>query len=147
MPTSLQRSGGPADAFVSRFVAQAHAVSACRQAFVGWMRGAEVDSEAVDDLEVVFSELAANAVTASPDASDDVRVHAQLDDGVLVLEVSNRTARDDHVPVSVPDLDDTLREQGRGLLIARAFVDSVRMETQLPDRFVVRCNRRLHLGC
>lgn len=143
MPRSLQRSGSPGDAFVSRFAAQVTAVSTCRKAFVGWMRRAEVDSDAVDDLEVVFSELAANAVAASPEESDDVHVHAHLDGGVLTLEVSNRTVRHEPRPVSVPDLDDTLREQGRGLLIARAFVDSVRMETQLPDRFVVCCDRRL----
>jgi anti-sigma regulatory factor (Ser/Thr protein kinase) len=143
MPRSFQRGGSPVDAFVTCFDAQVHAVSACRRAFVSWMRGADVDSGAVDDLEVVFSELAANAVAASPSGSDDVRVCARLDDGVLVLEVSNRTEPDDDPPVSVPDLDDTLRQQGRGLLIARAFVDSVRMETQLPDRFIVRCRRRL----
>lgn len=143
MPRTLQRSGGPVDAFVSRFDAQVHAVSSSRRAFVQWMRGADVEDREAADLEVVFSELAANAVAASPDPSDDVCVRAQLADGVLVLEVSNRTEPEDSAPVSVPDLGDTLRQQGRGLLIARALVDSVGMETEQPDRFVVRCRRRL----
>lgn len=107
------------------------------------MRRADVEVETVDDLEGVFSELVANAVAASATMSNDVRVRAQLADGMLVLEVSNRRERADDLPVSVPDGDDTLRENGRGLLIARAYVDSVNSEPQLPDRFLLRCSRRL----
>lgn len=144
MASDVQRSDLPIEAFESRFGAQVHAVSACRRAFVGWMRGADVDGGTVDDLEVVFSELAANAVAASVSTSDDVGVHARMDRDELVLEVSNRTER-----CELPDLpsarfgEDTLRQRGRGLLIARAFVDSVQMETQAPDRLIVRCFRKL----
>ena len=144
MPSDLERSDAPVDSFEYRFDAQVDAVSACRRDFVGWMIGADVDDGTVDDLEVVFSELAANAVAASVSTSDDVGVHARMDGAVLVLEVSNRTER-----CELPDLpsvrpgEDTLRQRGRGLLIARAFVDSVQMETQAPDRFIVRCFRKL----
>lgn len=144
MSSDLRDGDVPIEAFDFRFDAQVDAVSACRQEFVGWMRGADVDGGTVDDLEVVFSELAANAVAASVSTSDDVGVHARMDRGVLVLEVSNRTEHRE-----LPDLpkarygEDTLRQRGRGLLIARAFVDSVQVETQAPDRFIVRCFRKL----
>ncbi len=143
MPRNPQRSGQPTEAFAVRFDAHVHAVPETRRRFVGWMRTAELDDEVVDDLEVVFSELAANAVAASPEPSDEVRVRCQVDEGVLVLQVSNRTAELGAVPVTTPDLDDPLRPNGRGLLIARAFVDTVEIDVEPPDRIVVRCCRTL----
>jgi len=115
-----------------------------RRGFVGWMRAADLDPETIDDLEVVFSELAANAVAASPATTDDVHARAEIDAGMLVLEVSNRTEDPQLVP-RTPDLDDPLRSNGRGLLIARAFVDSVDVELDGTDRLLVRCCRRIGL--
>jgi anti-sigma regulatory factor (Ser/Thr protein kinase) len=143
MPRCTQRSATPVDAFVSHFDAELREVSAHRRDFVGWLQGADVDDETVDDLGVVFSEVAANAVAASPETSDDVRVRAQLDDGVLVLEISNRAERPGHAPTPPPERSDPLRERGRGLLIARAYLDSLCMEPLLPGRFIVRCRLRL----
>ena len=140
MPRSPQRSGQPT--FSARFDAHVHAVPETRRRFVDWMRTADIDAEVIDDLEVVYSELAANAVAASPDAADEVRVRSQVDEGVLVLQVSNRAEDTGAVPAS-PDLDDPLRPNGRGLLIARAFVDTVEIEIEPPDRIVVRCCRTL----
>lgn len=142
MPSTPQRNGLPVKAFVSRFDAQVHAVSACRRDFVGWLRGADVDGGAVEDLEVVFSELAANAVDASTSPSDDVGVRAELHGDVLVLEVSNHTERTEVCLPAARD-EDGLRQRGRGLLIARGFVDTLHTEMRPPDRFVVRCCRRL----
>lgn len=129
--------------FRVRFDANVLAVPAGRRDFVGWMRAVELPDDTIDDLEVVFSELATNAVTASPSASDDVRVRCLVDEGMLVLEVSNRAVEPGRLPIAAPDLDDPLRPSGRGLLIARAFVDSVDIEVEHPDRLVVRCCRRL----
>ena len=143
MPRDPQRSGQPTGAFAVRFDAHVHAVPESRRRFVGWMRDADLDDEVIDDLEVVFSELAANAVAASPEPTDEVRVRSQLDSGNLVLQVSNRTDLGGQVPSTTPDLDDPLRPNGRGLLIARAFVDTVEIEVEPPDRVVVRCCRRL----
>lgn len=143
MPRNPQRSGQSPQPFTSKFAAHVLSVPEGRRAFVAWMHHTSaVDDESVEDMEVVFSELAANAVAASPDPEDEVRVRAELDVGMLVLEVSNRTADPERVP-RTPDLDDPLRSNGRGLLIARAFVDSVDVEVQEPDRLLVRCCRRL----
>jgi anti-sigma regulatory factor (Ser/Thr protein kinase) len=144
MPRDPQRSGQPTHPFVVRFDAHVHAVPETRRGFVGWMRAAALDEDSIEDLEVVYSEVAANAVAASPSPADEVRVRALLDEAVLVLEVSNRT-NGDAVPVVAPDLDDPLRPNGRGLLIARAFVDSVDIEADGPDRLRVRCCRRVTL--
>src|SRR5690606_12272892 len=126
------------------FDAHVRSVPESRRDFVAWMRAAAVDEETIDDLEVVFSELAANAVAASPEPTDDVHASADIDAGMLVLEVSNRTD-DPAVVLQTPDLDDPLRSNGRGLLIARAFVDSVEVEVTGSDRLLVRCCRRLGL--
>lgn len=145
MPRSPQRSGQPTQPFVVRFDARVEAVPATRRSFVRWMCDAELDDDTIEDLEVVYSEVAANAVVASPSPSDEVHVQAVLDDAVLVLEVSNRTDGVGQLPLVAPDLDDPLRPSGRGLLIARAFVDSVDVEAEEPDRLVVRCCRRVAL--
>ncbi|HEY1118702.1 MAG TPA: ATP-binding protein [Acidimicrobiales bacterium] len=143
MPRHPQRSGQSTHPFSARFDAHVAAVPETRRRFVDWMRTAALEDEAVEDLEVVFSEVAANAVAASPSPSDEVHVLAQLDETVLVLEVSNRTDALEELPLVAPDLDDPLRPNGRGLLIARAFVDSVDIETAGPDRLVVRCCKRV----
>lgn len=142
MPRDPQRSGQPVDHFLVHFDAHVSSVPESRRGFVAWMRQAELDDGTVEDLEVVFSELAANAVEASPGPTDAVRAKAQIDADMLVLEVSNRSERPDRLP-QTPDLDDPLRSNGRGLLIARAFVDSVDIELEDPDRLLVRCCRRI----
>lgn len=144
MPRNPQRSGQPtSEPFVVAFDADVVAVPRTRRDFVGWCCTAELPSDTVDDLEVVFSELTANAVAASPVATDQVHVRAEVDAGMFVLTVSNRTDDPQRMP-QTPDLDDPLRPNGRGLLIARAFVDSVDIEVETPDRLLVRCCRRLH---
>ena len=144
MPRNPQRSGQPTpEPFAIAFDADVLAVPRSRRDFVGWCRAAELPSDTVDDLEVVFSELTANAVAASPEPTDEVRVRAEVDAGMFVLSVSNRTDDPQRMPPA-PDLDDPLRSNGRGLLIARAFVDSVDIEVEEPDRLLVRCCRRLH---
>jgi anti-sigma regulatory factor (Ser/Thr protein kinase) len=145
MPRHPQRSGQPNKPFVVRFDAHVQAVPETRRAFVAWMRAAQLDGDTIEDLEVVFSEVAANAVMASPDPSDEVRVRSLFDDSVLVLEVSNRTDAGRQLPLTVPDLDDPLRPSGRGLVIARSFVDSLDIEADGPERLVVRCCKRVTL--
>lgn len=143
MPRNPQRSGQPTEPFHVEFDAHVQAVPETRRSFVRWMRAAQLDDDTIEDLEVVFSEVAANAVTASPSGADEVRVRAEVDEVMLVLEISNRTEASDHLPLARPDLDDPLRPSGRGLLIARAFVDSLDIEPEEPGRLLVRCCRRL----
>lgn len=144
MPRHPQRSGQPKP-FLARFGARVQAVPELRRGIVRWMRAVHLDDDTVEDLEVVVSEVAANAVAASPSPTDEVRVRAALDESMFVLEVSNRTDGARQLPLDMPDLDDPLRPNGRGLLIARAFLDSLDVEAEEPDRLVVTCCRQVTL--
>lgn len=143
MPRPPQRNDAPAGIFMDRFKALISALPSTRSSFAGWMRAAEVDGDVADDLEVVFSELTANAVAGSPASSDDIEVRAEIDDGMMVLDVSNHIDDPDLGPASAPDVGDPLRRDGRGLLITRAFMDSVEVQIEALDRLVVHCSRRV----
>ena len=90
----------------------------------------------------MFSELAANAVVASPDTADEVTGRAWCDGPDLVIDLTNRA---DTAARNAPrwDLDDPLRTGGRGLVITEAFVDSMEVTLEPGQRLVVRCRRRI----
>lgn len=117
---------------------QVAALPPARIEFARWMVAVEVPGPARDELEIVFSELVTNALRAStPGASIGVR--ARCRDRELVLEVLN-AVRGGQSSVRRWDFNDDLREGGRGLMIVRAFVDSI--ETDREDgRVLVRCRR------
>lgn len=143
MPRPPQRNGATAGIFLDQFKALVSALPASRNHFARWMRDAEVDIDMADDLEVVFSELTANAVAGSPGSSDDIDVRAEIDDGMMVLDVSNHVDDPDRRPAAPPDMGDPLRRDGRGLLITRAFMDSVDVHVEQLDRLVVHCRLRV----
>lgn len=143
MPRTPQRNGAPVDIFLDQFKALVSALPSSRSHFTGWMRDAEVADDVAGDLEVVFSELTANAVAGSPATSDDIDVRAEIDDGMMVLDVSNHIEDPDRRPAAAPDIGDPLRRDGRGLLITRAFMDSVEVQIEQLDRLVVHCSRRV----
>ena len=131
------------DAFQTSFPPRADALVRARKAFSDWLRR-RTQGAVVDELEVVFSELAANAVDASPDEADEVTGRAWCEGSDLVLDLANRT---DPTMGSPPearwDLADPLRTGGRGLVITEALVDSVEVTLEPGPRLVVRCRRRL----
>lgn len=142
--TASQPSSPTDDAFRTSFPPRMDALARARRAFSAWLRR-RTQGEAVDELEVVFSELAANAVDASPEGSEEVIGRAWCEGSELVLDVVNRT---DPVaaatePVGRWDLDDPLRAGGRGLVITEALVDSMEVRLAPGQRLVVRCRRRL----
>jgi anti-sigma regulatory factor (Ser/Thr protein kinase) len=131
------------DAFQTSFPPRTDALARARKSFSAWLRR-RTQGDAVDELEIVFSELAANAVDASPDGADEVTGRAWCEGSDLVLDLVNRT---DPAASSVPaarwDLDDPLRTGGRGLVITEALVDSMEVRLAPGQRIVVRCRRRL----
>lgn len=143
MPRNPNPNGPRPGVFVDRFEALLGALPSSRTLFANWLRTAGLDDEVAGDLEVVFSELTANAVAGSPDTSDDVDVHARIDDDTLVLDVSNHISDPDQLPPAAPDVADPLRRNGRGLLITRAFMDTVDVHIEHLDRLVVHCRRRI----
>lgn len=111
-------------------------IPAGRTAFAEWLEE-RCDGGVVDELAVVFSELVANAVSASADASD-IDVRATHHDGHVFLDVAN--VPDRRAPMQRWDLTDDLRGGGRGLLIVTALVDDI--EVSRRDGVVAVCCRR-----
>ena len=129
------------ETFQTSFPARTDAVPRARRAFADWLCR-RTDDEVADELEIVFSELAANAVDASPDDGEQVTGRAWCDGSDLVIDLTNRA---DPNAQEGPrwDLDDPLRTGGRGLVITEALVDSMEVRLEPGQRLVVRCRRRL----
>lgn len=112
-----------------------------RQAFTTWLQQVSGDEELLQDMSVVVSELASNALDGGDPGGPEAEVRAELDGDVLEVVVSNR------LPEGVTDirhwdLDDPLRGGGRGLMIVRAYTDSLAVDST-GGTVSVRCTRRL----
>lgn len=113
-----------------------------RRALGGWLAARSVGDDVIDDLTVVYSELAANALAATN--GQDICTHAWIDRGDVVLEVSNALSSPSSRSVTRWDLEDPLRGGGRGLMLVRAFTDDVEVVTSDDgSSIVVRCRRRV----
>ena len=135
------RTPTPPEPFDTSFPARTDALARARRAFAEWLCP-RADGDVATEMEIVFSELAANAVDASPGDSDEVRGRAWREGHDLVIDLTNRA---DPTPCPSPawDLDDPLRTGGRGLVITKALVDSLEVTLAPGQRIVVRCRRRI----
>lgn len=129
------------ETFQTSFPPRTEALAPARRAFADWLLP-RTDDEVATEMEIVFSELAANAVDASPADADQVTGRAWCEGEDLIIDLTNRA---DPADSQGPrwDLDDPLRTGGRGLLITEAFVDSMEVQLDPGQRLVVRCRRRL----
>ncbi|HEX4901166.1 MAG TPA: ATP-binding protein [Acidimicrobiales bacterium] len=134
----LTRTDG--ERFTWRLVADLDAVPIARRAFEGWLRDIRVSDDDVHDLTVVLSELGSNAANGAAPGTH-ARIESWLDGEVLHLAVANRV---DEAATDIQrwDLDDQLRGGGRGLLIVRAYTDSMEIDTAGGEVSVL-CTRRL----
>lgn len=129
--------------FASRSLATVADLSAVRAEFVEWMREIGVDEDRIDDLSVVLSELGANAVRETPAGAEPAQITATVDEGTVVMEVSNDVSPDSAPPSEHDwDLSDPLRTGGRGLLLVSAFVDDIDVDVD-QRRLIVRCTATL----
>ena len=144
MPRDPQRNDVDPPTFDVTFPARVDVLPSQRHGFAGWLRGLGVHGGVAEDLTVVFSELTTNAVHGSPHDAAEVDVRAACEDGELVLDVRNTTATDGY-GAHRWDLDDPLREGGRGLLIVRALVDELDVR-QAGGDLAVRCRCRVAPG-
>ncbi len=119
----------------------AGAISVARLAFDAWLGKVTTDPELLEDMAVVVSELASNAVEGADPERPEAEIRADVTDGVLEVVVSNRTPPTD-AEVRRWDLDDTLRGGGRGLVIVRAYTDTLAVDST-GHTVSVRCTRRL----
>lgn len=116
-------------------------IGSARQAFSAWLSEITCDADVVEDMSVVVSELAANALDGGDTTEPDAQVRAELDGDVLHVVVSNRLPPE-VVEIRHWDLDDPLRGGGRGLMIVRAYTDSLAVDTT-GGTVNVRCTRQL----
>ena len=93
-----------------------------RRDMSAWMNGHQVPLPVVDDLLLAITEVATNAIEASP--TDRASVLGQTSPGRIELSVSNDGPEfsGEHRPAAGPELS----ERGRGLHITRSVVDSIR---------------------
>lgn len=111
-------------------------LAAVRGSFAEWV-SQWVAAERVSDLEVVVSELAANAVQGRPEGAPPATLEARVVEERLLIEVRNAVDG----PLSLHadwDMEDPLRTGGRGLLLVSALTDEVTVEVH-GGELIVRC--------
>lgn len=123
--------------FASTFASTLADLARAREQFAAWLAEQGVPDEQRMDLEVAFSELGSNAVTAVGDDHREVEVTAWRVGPDVVFEVTNPVVRSAE-PLSRWDLDDPLRGGGRGLMIVRALTDAIDVRYDDGD-LTVRC--------
>ena len=109
-----------------RMVATPVQLTAARHVFARWLTGQGVVGPEGDDWELVFAELAANAVQSSP-AHTEVAIRASCVDGRITLRVTN-VDNGTQVP-RVPTVVRPSSGRGRGLQIVSKLVDGLVFET------------------
>lgn len=92
-----------------------------------WLDRDGIEGEVVDDLVLVATELATNAIEATED-DGDVWLSLVDDGGSIRLAVVNSQAEGGPPAGEPPELRaGSLQERGRGLAIVRALVDTLSM--------------------
>ena len=112
-----------AQPFAATYRSETAAIHQARQDFAGWLGAHAVTAPLQDEMQVVLSELLANAVAASQDPLDSMGVRAWLGDE-LTLEVTNPVGAVFEMS-NTWDYDDPLRPGGRGLIIVESLVDDI----------------------
>jgi len=120
---------------IATYPADVGVLPEARHQVMDWGASAALHPDLFPDVEVVTSELVANAIHASPPGE---RIHVGVSAGCpgICLEVANLVGA---TAVTPWDLRDPLRGGGRGLLIVRALVE--RLDVEVRDAWtVVRCS-------
>jgi len=125
-----------------RFTAEPPSVRVARQVLARWLDGpGGVVGDQADDLSLVLSELAGNAVRAG---ATWFRVKASRDGAQVVLEVADDGHGFDAVIPGADDVPDRDAEDGRGLYLVRTLVDRCTIFTNNGGT-IVRCRTEIRL--
>lgn len=103
------------------------ALSFARHGLADWLRAQDAGSAVIDEVQVAVSELAANAIEASPDGRADIR--ASVEDHRLRVVVSNDGGSQPFTWTASTAVEDPTALRGRGLRIAAGLADSVEVVT------------------
>ena len=109
--------------FFSTYRSETAAIHEARQAFGEWLGEHAITAPLQAEMQLVLSELLANAFAASQDPLDAMAVRSWIDDE-LTLEVTNPVGAVFEMS-NTWDYDDPLRPGGRGLLIVESLVDDL----------------------
>ncbi len=128
VPPQEASSAAPVGAFEYRFSPRPVSIPLVRAFFSLWMASQPLERSQVDDLLLVASELATNALRASSGAEGSCCLRAWVEGADVVVE-----AEDDGAGLSgeLPPADELPAlegERGRGLFIVRGLVDDVVVE-------------------
>ncbi len=114
---------------------------AARSDVVSWLNGHQVDHDLQERAALVLSELASNAVQASPGNAFSLRM-SFADDGSVVMAVTSRTDRDGPPPRDDWGPATILATRGRGLLIVGKLSDHVDVDQPAAGTIVVTATFR-----
>lgn len=128
--------------FERSFPASVHSLREPRQSFSRWLTDDGVDASTVEELAIVYSELVSNAATHRSASEGQIRTEAWRDGDDVILTVENPGC-DDGSGVRPWDLGDALRGGGRGLVLVRAFTDSLEAVRSTRGALVIRCRRHM----
>lgn len=104
-----------------------------REYIASTARDTGADDEIVEQLRLVVSELATNAIQHN--AAETVTVALRSDGSSWTLDVSNA---DDLIDIDVPTLPDPTKLSGRGLFIVDAVMDRADL-VEIDGRQHIRC--------
>ena len=102
-----------------------------------------VETEAIEDVSLALTEAAANVIKHSG-ADDKYEVHLILENSTCEIRVIDSGRGFDSSSLGVSMADPT-EEQGRGMALMAALVDSVHFESRPEDGTIVRLVKDLHL--
>lgn len=107
------------------------------------LRELGVESDAIDDVSLALTEAAANVVKHSG-ADDRYEVHFVIENSICEIRVIDSGRGFDSSSLGV-SMADPSEEQGRGMALMAALVDSVHFESRPEDGTVVHLVKELSL--
>jgi anti-sigma regulatory factor (Ser/Thr protein kinase) len=119
--------------------ARIETISRVRRAVASWLGGLTLDDDDAGTVQVVVSELVANAVEASHEG-EEIHVHLARRDGAVTVEVVNPSQRT--APVPIPAMADPMATRGRGLAIVGSLADQLSLVEE-DGHTVARCRVRV----
>ncbi len=139
---SCRRGGrGANDQFQCAYDGTSSTLRVARNDLIGWLTERGFDHDLRDRAALVLSELATNAIQASPGIKYGVRI-SEIGDGSAVVAVSSHTDLERPPPREHWGPATSLAARGRGLMIVDELADDVRVELRNRHTIVVTVTLR-----
>jgi anti-sigma regulatory factor (Ser/Thr protein kinase) len=119
--------------------ARIETISRVRRAVASWLGHQPLHDDDAGTVQVVVSELVANAVEASHEG-EEIGVRLARRDGAVSVEVLNPSQRS--APVPIPAMADPMATRGRGLAIVGSLAEQLSLVEE-DGNTVARCRVRV----